>query len=113
MRKNHVIGGLITFGLGLFLAYLYSPQVVEVIKGSVQPIFIIIGLLALAAAIFGESHFKKINYAVATAFLCLGLYGLYDEYYAVLDFLSGFFPPALILAGLVGVAHGIKVTKQS
>ncbi|MBF0495945.1 MAG: hypothetical protein HQK58_05130 [Deltaproteobacteria bacterium] len=113
MRKNHVIGGLITFGLGLFLAYLYNLQVVEVIKGAAQPILIIIGLLALAAAIFGDSRFNKINYALAAVFLCVGLYGVYDEYYATLDFLSGFFPPALILVGLVGVAHGIKVTKQS
>lgn len=111
MRKSHIIGGQLVFGLGLFLAYLNSAFVVEFIKGSVQPIFILFGIVALAAAIFDRTAFKKINYIMAALFLGLGLYGLYDEYYAVLDFFYGLMPPALILSGLVSVTHGIRTIK--
>ena len=108
MRKNHIIGGLIVFGLGLFLLYLYSPYVVEFMKGVLQPVLILIGLVALAAGIFGSNDFKKVNFVVAAVFLFLGLYGLYDEYYAVMDMFYGVMPPLLIVAGLVSVAHGIR-----
>ncbi len=108
MRKNHVIGGLIVFGLGLFLVYLYSPYIVEFIKGALQPILILFGLVALAAGIFGNKTFMKMNFIVAAVFLFLGLYGLYDEYYAVADFFSGVIPPLLIVVGLVSVVHGIR-----
>ena len=108
MRKNHIIGGLIVFGVGLFLLYLYSPYVVELIKGAMQPILIVIGLVATAAAILGNRDFKKMNTIVAAIFLFLGLYGLYDEYYAVMDFFNGLFPLLLIVVGLVSVFHGIK-----
>ena len=108
MRKNHIIGGLIGFGLGVFLLYLYSPYVVEFIKGAFQPILILIGLLAMAAGIFGNKNFRKVNFIVAAIFLFLGLYGFYDEYYAVADLLNGLMPPLLIVVGLVSVVHGIK-----
>ena len=108
MRKNHIIGGLIVFGAGMFLLYLYSPYVGELIKGAIQPILIVIGLVAMAAAILGDRGFKKTNLVVAGIFLFLGLYGLYEEYYAVMDFLNGLFPPLLIVVGLVSVFHGIK-----
>ncbi len=108
MRKNHIIGGLIVFGVGLFLLYLYSPYVVELIKGAIQPILIVIGLVAMAAAILGNRDFKKMNTIVAAIFLFLGLYGLYDEYYAVMDFFDGLFPLLFIVVGLVSIFHGIK-----
>jgi hypothetical protein len=108
MRKNHVVGGLIVFGAGLFSLYLYSPYVVELLKGALQPLLILIGLLAMAAAILGKRDFKKINLGVAAIFLLLGLYGFYDEYFAVMDFFSGFLPPMLVVGGLVSVIHGIK-----
>lgn len=108
MRKNHIIGGLIIFGAGLFLSYYYSPYVVEVFKGAMQPLLIIIGLLALGAAILGNKAFRRMNFVVSAVFLLLGLYGLYDEYYAVMDFFYGLFPPLLIVAGLVSVVQGIK-----
>ncbi len=108
MKKNHVIGGVIIFGLGLFLAYFYSSYIVEVLKGALQPILILFGLLAFAAGIFGRNTFKKMNFIVAAAFLFLGIYGLYDEYYAVVDFFNGLIPPLLIVLGLVSVVHGIR-----
>lgn len=108
MRKNHIIGGLTIFSAGLFLLYFFSPYVVELIKGATQPTLILIGLLAMAAAIFGNKEFKKINMIVSAIFLVLGLYGFYDEYYAVLDFFYGLTPPLLVVAGLVSIFHGIK-----
>lgn len=108
MRRNHVIGGLIVFSVGLFLLYLFSPYVVELFKGALQPALIGIGLMALAGAILWNKEFKKINLILAVIFLLLGLYGLYDEYYAVMDFFSGMMPPLLVVAGLVSVFHGIK-----
>jgi hypothetical protein len=73
-----------------------------------QPLLIIIGLLALGAAIVGEKAFRRMNFVVSAIFLLLGLYGLYDEYYAVKDFFYGLLPPLLIVAGLVSVVQGIK-----
>ena len=108
MRKNHIIGGLTTFSAGLFLLYFFSPYVVELIKGATQPTLVLIGLLAMAAALFGNKEFKKINMMVSAIFLVLGLYGLYDEYYAVVDFFYGLIPPLLVVAGLVSIFHGIK-----
>lgn len=108
MRKNHVIGGLILFSVGLFLLYLYSPYVVEVLKGALQPAMIALGLMAMAGAIVGDKKFKRMNLIVAVIFLLLGLYGLYDEYYAVMDFFEGMLPPLLVVAGLVSIFHGIK-----
>ncbi|HUV49755.1 MAG TPA: hypothetical protein VMW78_01870 [Anaerolineae bacterium] len=108
MRKAHIIGGQIVFGLGLFLLYLNSTFVVEFIKGAIQPIIILLGLLCLAVGVLGKTGFKKINLAAAAIFLILGLYGLYDEYYAVADFFNGFFPVLLIIAGVISIVHGIK-----
>nr|ASQ41199.1 magnetosome protein MamI-1 [Candidatus Magnetananas rongchenensis] len=108
MRKGHIIGGVLAFSTGLFFSFYYSVYVVEVIKGVVQPVFIVLGFIALAVAVFGKTEFKKINYVVAVVSLILGFYGLYDEYYAVLDFLYGFVPILLIVTGVIGVVHGIK-----
>lgn len=108
MRRNHVIGGLLVFSVGLFMLYLFNPYVVEMIKGALQPALIAVGLMAVAAAALGNREFKKMNLIVAVIFLLLGLYGIYDEYYAVLDFFYGMSPPLLVVAGLVSVVHGIK-----
>lgn len=108
MRKGHIIGGLIVFGIGLFLLYLNSAVVAEFIKGIMQPILILLGLLCLTAAIFAENEFKKINAAAAVIFLVIGLFGLYDEYYAVLDFFSGFIPVFLIVCGMISLVYGFK-----
>ena len=108
MRKNHIIAGLIVFGIGLFLAYLNSAIVAEFVKGMAQPVFILIGLFFLAATVFGKKEFIKFNAAPGVLFLCIGLYGLYDEYYATLDFFSGFLPVFLIVAGVISLVYGVK-----
>jgi tetrahydromethanopterin S-methyltransferase subunit C len=111
MRKNHITGGLIVFGVGLFFAYANSVYVVEFIKGAIQPITLFIGIVAIAAEIFGKNAVKRINYALGTVFLIIGLYGLYDEYYAVLDFFYGFIPLFLLITGTIGIVHGINQLK--
>ena len=108
MRKNHIIGGLSVFSAGLCLLYYYSTYVVEWFKGAIHPLLIIIGLLASGAAILGNESFRRMNLSVAAVFLLLGLYGLYDEYYAVMDWFYGLFPPLLIVAGVFSVVVGIK-----
>ncbi len=108
MRKNHVVGGLIVFGTGLFLVYYFSPYVVELIKGAIQPIFILIGLVALGAAILGKKSFRQMNSVVAAIFLILGGYGFYDEYYAVMDFFHGLLPLLFMVTGITLVIYGIK-----
>jgi hypothetical protein len=108
MRTNHIIGGLIVFSLGLFLVYMNIPYVVQFIKGFLQPLFILIGLVAGAAAFLGNRKLRNLNMGIALVFLFVGLYGLYDEYYTVVDFFHGMFPPLFIVGGLVSVVHGIR-----
>jgi len=108
MRKNHVIGGVVVFSAGLFLCYHYSPYVVEVIKGAMQPILILAGLVALAAGILGNRDLRKTNFIMAALLLILGLYGFYDEYYAVIDFFYGLMPPLLVFAGIISIVYGVK-----
>jgi len=112
MRPKHVVGGLIIFGIGLFMTYANILYVIEFIKGGLQPLFILIGVVAAAAAVFrGSTLSRKINVVVAIIFLFLGGYGFYDEYYATMDFLNGIFPPALIIAGLASLSSGISRLK--
>lgn len=108
MRKNHVIGGVVVFSAGLFLCYHYSPYVVEVIKGAMQPVLILAGLVALSAGILGNRELRKANLVMASLLLILGLYGLFDEYYAVIDFFYGLMPPLLVCAGILSIVYGVK-----
>lgn len=108
MRKNHIIGGLIVFSVGLFLIYLNIPFVVQFFKGILQPLFILIGAVAAAAAFLNSHKLRNINFCVAAAFLFIGLYGLYDEYYTVVDFFYGLYPPLFIISGMISVFHGIR-----
>lgn len=96
------------FSLGLFLVYMNIAFVVQFFKGLLQPVFILIGATAAAAAFLSNPKFRNINLVVAVVFLGIGLYGLYDEYYTVVDFLHGLFPPLFIVGGLVCVIYGIK-----
>ncbi|MBF0515212.1 MAG: hypothetical protein HQK81_14285 [Desulfovibrionaceae bacterium] len=111
MRLNHFIAGLLMFGMGLFLAFYYSPLVVEFIKGAIQPVAIVFGLLALLSVVFDRTPFKKTNIVIAVVFLLVGGYGLFaggDEYIATKDFCVGLFPIAMIVFGLLSVLHGIR-----
>jgi len=111
MRKAHIISGLIVFGTGLFLAYFYSAMVVEFIKGAIQPVIILLGFISLASAFLGKKKFRTINSIIAGLLLAVGFYGLYDEYYAVLDFFYGFLPIFLVGAGIVSLTYGVMKLK--
>ncbi|MBF0468011.1 MAG: hypothetical protein HQK61_03865 [Desulfamplus sp.] len=113
MRKGHIITGLIVFGSGLFLAYMNSAMVVEFIKGAIQPVTIFLGFVALGSALFGKKIYRTINSILAGLLLAVGFYGLYDEYYAVLDFFYGFFPIFLVCAGSISLVYGITKLKQN
>jgi hypothetical protein len=108
MRKEHIIGGLIVFSVGLFFCYMNLVYVVQFLKGMLQPLFIVIGITAAIAAVLGNRKLRSINMGLAAIFLVLGFYGLYDEYYNVMDFFSGLLPPVLILVGLISAVHGIR-----
>lgn len=111
MRKGHIAAGLIIFSLGLFFTYLNSVLVVGLIKGALQPLFILIGLVFLSAAFFAKKEYRTVNSILASIFLLIGLYGIFaggDEYYATLDFFNGFLPILLIGAGAASLIHGIK-----
>ena len=108
MRMGHFFAGVTAFGLGLFLAYMYSPQLVMFIKGGAQPVLLILGALALLSVLFERTNHKKISLGLGAVCLAIGGYGTYDEYIATMDFIYGCFPVVLVLAGLMAVAHGIK-----
>ena len=40
-------------------------------------------------------------------FISLGIWGVFDEWYYVIDFLKGFLSFALVLAGLLGIFAGV------
>ncbi len=108
MRMGHFFAGITAFGLGLFLAYMYSPLVVMFVKGAGQPVLIILGALALLSVIFDRTSHKKVSLGAAVVFLAIGGYGFYDEYIATMDFIYGCFPVLMVIGGLMAVAHGIK-----
>ena len=111
MRLSHIIGGQILFGVGIFLFYLNSAVAVEIFKGGIQPVIILLGLLAFTATIFGKKSSRKINAFLAGILMILGIYGLYDEYYAVIDFFHGIIPLFLFATGIIAVIYGIKQLK--
>jgi hypothetical protein len=45
---------------------------------------------------------------MASLLLILGLYGLFDEYYAVIDFFYGLMPPLLVCVGIISIVYGVK-----
>ena len=105
-RAGHLAAGAALFGLGFSLALLNRFLVIEFIKGFMQPVTILAGIVALLAALLGKPEFRSFNAILAGALLVVGAYGLYDEFYAVLDFLHGFVPLFLTAAGIVALACG-------
>ena len=108
MRPKHITGGLLFFGAGLYLLLSNILYCVEFIKGAAQPFLITIGLMAAASAIFTSKTNRTINILVAIVFLFVGGYGVYDEYYANMDFFHGLIPPLFVFAGVLCLVHGIS-----
>nr|MBF0220770.1 hypothetical protein [Desulfobulbaceae bacterium] len=108
MRPKHIACGLLVFAAGLYLLLTNILYCVEFIKGAAQPFLIIIGLLAAASAIFTSKTNRTINILVAIVFLLVGSYGVYDEYYATMDFFHGLIPPLFVGIGIICLVHGIS-----
>ena len=107
MRTWHILGGAAALGLGLFGIFDEYFAVVEFLKGSLQPLFALIGLIAIMAGLLAAK--PKLGHVVfGVTLLGVGIYGFFDEYYAVLDFLKGSVPLALLLLGMVAVVAGVK-----
>jgi hypothetical protein len=107
MRTSLVIGGAIVMGLGLYGIYDEYFVFVEFVKGSMQPATAFAGLIAIMAGMFGKGR-KLSHVVVGLVLLGVGVYGYFDEYFAVLDFVKGAVPPLLLLAGIVAVVSGVK-----
>ncbi|MCK5254721.1 MAG: hypothetical protein KAQ81_01765 [Deltaproteobacteria bacterium] len=111
LRPKHIVTGLVFFGCGLYLTFLNILYVVEFLKGLAQPILLVVGLTALTAGIFSapksSKSMKMISLVVGVLCVAVGCYGVYDEYYATMDFIRGLLPPLLIVAGLTALIHGI------
>ena len=109
IRPKHIIGGIILFALGFFYGLNNMLYVVEFIKGALQPVFIIAGLTAIVVAIKnGPNPFRWLNFLIGFLFLPLGIYGVYDEYYATMDFINGILPILMVVGGLIALVHGIR-----
>ena len=50
---------------------------------------------------------KKWHIAGGAIALGLGIYGVYDEYFTVVEFIKGFLQPLFILAGLAAIVGGL------
>lgn len=102
-----VLVGAVIFGIGLFGIFDEYFAVVEFIKGFLQPAFALIGLIAILAGLLTIK--PKVGQVVFGVFMLgIGIYGFFDEYYAVLDFFKGSVPLVLLALGVVAVVSGVK-----
>jgi len=107
MRILFLVGGAIALGLGIFGVFDEYFTVVEFIKGFMQPLLVIVGLVAILAGLLGVK--LRIGHIVfGVVLLGLGIYGFFDEYYASLDFLKGSVPLAMLLVGITAVVAGVR-----
>lgn len=107
MRIGHVVGGVAALGLGLYGVYDEYFVTVEFLKGMLQPLLSLAGLVAILAGLLNYK-LKLPHVAVGLVLLGLGIYGFYDEYFAVLDFFKGAVPLALLGIGMVSVVSGVR-----
>ena len=107
IRLPHIIGGIAVFSLGIFLFFMNSAVVIETLKGSTPLLFIVLGLTAFVAVFTGNKDFKWFNGFLGAILTFLGLYGLYDAYYAVLDFLRGFYPLLFLVIGFIAAVSSV------
>ncbi|HEY3359027.1 MAG TPA: hypothetical protein VGQ83_37600 [Polyangia bacterium] len=107
MRPVHILGGAVAFGVGLWGIYDEYFVTIEFLKGAMQPITALIGLVAVIAGM-ARVRPSAGHIVFGLVLLSLSIYGFYDEYYAVIDFLKGALPLAMVGAGCVAVASGVN-----
>jgi hypothetical protein len=107
MRLIHLIGGALAFALGLWGVYDDYFIVIEFVKGVMQPAGALVGLIAVIA---GMARIRPSpgHIVFGLALLTISVYGFYDEYYAVLDFVKGVVPIGMVGAGGVAVLGGVN-----
>ena len=113
MRARHILAGTTALGLGLAGIYDEYFVVIEFIKGISQPLTALLGLIAVIAGMSRRIGPKSVaSQAAQMAFglvlLAVAVYGFYDNYYAVMDFLKGCVPVVLIGIGTIAVLSGIN-----
>ncbi len=57
--------------------------------------------------VMGMSIKRKVHLIVGIVALVLGVYGVYDEYFNVIDFLKGASPLIFIAVGVVALVAGL------
>ncbi len=107
MQIWHLICGAAALGLGMYGVYDEYFVVMEFVKGFLQPFIAVVGLVAILAGLLSYQP-KKGHVIFGLVLLGVGIYGFFDEYFAVLDFFKGAVPPALLFAGMVSVVSGVK-----
>jgi len=110
MSPLHIIGGALALGLGVFGIYDEYFVVVEFLKGALQPILWLAGLLIIMSGLLSGKT-KPVVIAIGLLLLGVGIYGFFDEYYATLDFFKGAVPIGLLLIGSVAVVSGVRHLK--
>lgn len=107
MRVGHLAVGAAALGLGLYGLYDEYFVTVEFIKGALQPMLAMVGLIAILAGLLNYKP-RMAHVVLGLVLLGIGIYGFYDEYFAVLDFFKGAVPLALLGIGMVSVVAGVR-----
>lgn len=107
MRSAHVCGGALAFALGLLGIYDEYFVVVEFLKGMLQPATAALGLLAVLSGM-GRFRPSTAHIVAGLVLMAVSVYGFYDEYYAVIDFLKGALPLGMVGSGSIAVASGVR-----
>jgi len=107
MRAGHIAGGAVALGLGLYGIYDEYFVTVEFLKGALQPMLALGGLIAILAGLLNFKP-RATHVGLGLLLLGIGIYGFYDEYFAVLDFFKGAVPLALLGVGMVSVVAGVR-----
>jgi hypothetical protein len=107
-RWPHLLGGAVALGLGVYGVYDEYFTVIEFLKGSLQPLLVFGGIIAILAGILGNKP-KPLHIIGGLVLVGIGIYGFFDEYYATLDFFKGAVPVALLLVGTISVVSGVKL----
>ena len=107
MRLGHIIAGALAFGVGLWGVYDEYFVTIEFLKSASQPLLALVGLIAVIA---GMARLKPSAGHIVFGLLLLivSVYGFYDEYYAVLDFVKGATPLLMVGLGSVAVVSGVN-----
>ena len=107
MRYRHITGGAAAFCAGTYLVFLNPLVVGEFLKSAGLLVALLLGVVALFAAAKSQSY--GIFYLVCSGlFLIICLYGIFLEYYLIVDFLSGLYPIICIILGGLALLSSLR-----